>query len=276
MLKRKKQLLLYPSLVLTTAVCLKVIYDTNTFKVNEVDLYSTKLSDGSSIKILQLTDIHNRIFGKDHLPLINRIDELQPDIIVITGDLVDRKTTDLTAMFRLIEKIVTINKHVYFVSGNHEWDNFKKDRLMDGLVDRGVQLMDNTNIILDINHNKLQLAGVADYSTEHDNLSEAMLGLQSENYTLLLSHAPDLVNTLMNESIDLILSGHTHGGQIRIPFIGALVAPDQGYFPELDKGLYQWKPDHYLYIDSGLGTTKLPLRLFNQSQMSLLTIKGKK
>ncbi|WP_255259575.1 hypothetical protein [Lentibacillus sp. CBA3610] len=113
-----------------------------------------------------------------------------------------------------------------------------------------------------------------DRQQEHDISSKAFKNLRSEYYTILLSHAPDITKQYQSIPADLILSGHTHGGQIRLPFIGALLAPGQVLFPKLDRGTFPLDPEQYLYIDSGLGTTRLPVRFFNQSQMSLVTITG--
>ncbi|CQR47942.1 putative metallophosphoesterase [Paraliobacillus sp. PM-2] len=267
---------LYAGLIVAVAGSFKVFYDTNIFKVNHIKIKSEKITNRSSFTILQLTDVHNKTFGKDNKPLIDKIKRLNPDIIVITGDLIDRKTTDFTAMFDLVEQLQSMNEQIFFVSGNHEWGNEKTLEFFTGLAERNIHILDNTNRTINFNENRIQLVGVADYATEHDDLTSAMLDIHDETYTILLSHVPDITNDLVNESIDLILSGHTHGGQIRAPFIGALVAPEQGYFPQLDKGMYQWKDEQYLYIDSGLGTTWMPIRFLNQSQMTMITIEGKR
>lgn len=98
--------------------------------------------------------------------------------------------------------------------------------------------------------------------------------MNTDHYTVLLSHTPSITEIYEQIPADLILSGHTHGGQVRFPLIGALVSPDRGLFPKLDKGTYQLGAGLYLYIDSGLGTTRLPIRFLNQSQLSLITITG--
>ncbi|MFB1050137.1 metallophosphoesterase [Paraliobacillus sp. JSM ZJ581] len=275
MSKRKKRMFLYAGLFVAVAGSLKIFHDTNVFKVNHIKIKTEKLTNQASLKILQLSDIHNKIFGKDNKLLIDEIKSLHPDIIVLTGDLIDRKTTDFTAMFDLVEQLQSINDQIFFVSGNHEWGNEKTVEIFTGLVARDIHMLDNTSRTIEVDENVIQLAGVADYATEHDDLSAAMFHTQDENYTVLLSHVPDITHHLANEPIDLILSGHTHGGQIRVPFIGALVAPGQGYLPALDKGLYQWSDDKYLHVDSGLGTTWLPIRFLNQSQMTMITIEGK-
>src|SRR5690606_36275120 len=112
--------------------------------------------------------------------------------------------------------------------------------------------------------------------THHEDVQAAFRGVDQEQYTILLSHAPNIVIRYSSNDIlaDLILSGHTHGGQVRLPFIGALAAPGQGLFPKLDKGTFTIAQDQYLYIDSGLGTSMVPIRFLNQSQMSFIRVVG--
>lgn len=248
----------------------KASYDTHFFKVAEVAFSSDKLPNNTSITILQISDLHNKIFGTNNDPIVNKIIELNPDIIVITGDLIDRSTTDFTSVFNLIDRIVSINENVYFVSGNHEWGNVKRAELFIGLEERGVMMLDNINEMIELDNVKFALVGIANSSTGHDDFSKAIDGVDKDMYTILLSHVPPLEPN----DLDLTLSGHTHGGQIRFPLIGGLVAPDQGYFPVYDKGVFQWENKNHLYIDSGLGTSILPIRFLNQSQLSMITIGG--
>lgn len=270
-----KRMISYAGLATTIAGGIKVLYDTNIFKVDNVKIETDKLHPQTALTILHLTDIHNKNFGKNNLQLIKKIKQLNPDIIVITGDLIDRKTTDFSGMYYLVEQLKSICEKLYFVSGNHEWGHEHTKDLFKGLEAREIHILDNTNQTVAINENIINIAGVADYATCHEDIDAALNQVQDGKYTILLSHAPDIINEISNEPIDLILSGHTHGGQIRLPFIGALVAPDQGRFPALDKGLFVRGEKQYLYIDSGLGTTWMPIRFFNQSQLSLITIVGK-
>lgn len=106
-------------------------------------------------------------------------------------------------------------------------------------------------------------------------MEEAFAGIDGEHYTILLSHSPGITEKYDTLPADLLLSGHTHGGQLRIPIIGALVAPGQGLFPSLEKGTYELKENQHLYIDSGLGTSVAPMRFLNQSQLSLITVSSK-
>lgn len=273
---KKKQIIIYISLLFVLLVGFKAYYDTNFFKVNQVAFETNKMPDRSSLMILQLSDIHNKVFGDENKKTLNKIENLNADIIVITGDLIDRKTDDFTDMFALVEELTSLNENVYFISGNHEWGNPDTEAFFSGLEERNVIMLDNSHTTITLNNVTINLVGVGDSSTEHDNLEIALEGLDPDHYTVLLSHTPDTSNSFIESPVDLALSGHTHGGQVRLPFIGSIVAPDQGFFPTFDKGIFNRGDGKYLYIDSGLGTSILPIRFLNQSQMSMITVQGNK
>lgn len=273
-MKKGTKFIVISSILAAISALVKIYHDTNFFKVQPVKIQTKKLPKGSSFSILQLSDIHNKVFLNNNEMLLNKVNQLGADVIVLTGDLIDRKTRELSHVFYLVEKLVEINPRVYFVSGNHEWDNPKREELFEGLHARGVKLLDNKNQTITVANTRLTILGVADFTTQHADLAVAMQNIEQMNYTILLSHAPDISWMLAETAIDVTLSGHTHGGQIRLPFIGAIVAPGQGYFPSLDKGLYPMKNGKYVYVDSGVGTTWFPIRFLNQSQMSLIKIVG--
>ncbi|MEW9677182.1 metallophosphoesterase [Lentibacillus sp. L22] len=258
------------------ACCAKIYRETHYFKLKRVTFNSSKLPAGSSFTILQMTDLHNHNFGSNNETLIHTIKSSNADIIVLTGDVIDRTTKNLKYVFSLIDELTAINQNVFFVSGNHEWANALSEEFFNGLHERGVIILDNQNTQITKDMMTLHIAGVGDASTEHEDLHQAFHQIGDDYYTILLSHSPDITETYYAIPADLILSGHTHGGQVRFPFIGALVAPGQGFFPKRTKGTYTIEPNRYLYIDSGLGTTRLPVRFLNQSQLSLITIVGSK
>ncbi len=156
------------------------------------------------------------------------------------------------------------------MSGNHEWGNPYMEKFLSGLKERNVTILNNKNTQLTKKGVSLILLGVDDVSSSHEDLKKSLNNINQDLYTILLSHSPGIIEEYDKKvPTDLILSGHTHGGQVRFPFIGALVAPDQGLFPEYDKGIFKTGPEQYLYIDSGLGTSVVPIRFLNQSQISL-------
>ena len=257
------------------ACFIKIKRDTHYFKLKKVAFRSKKLSPDSKFTILQISDLHNHVFGADNERLINTVKEVNADLIVLTGDLIDKRTMTFDYVFQLLERLTAINQHVFFVPGNHEWENGRTAEFFNALGERYVTILNNQHTRITKGNDTINLVGVDDHATEHDNLAEAFRNLNSGHYTILLSHSPGIIKQDHPIPADLILSGHTHGGQVRFPLIGALIAPGQGFFPAYDKGTFQLSPGQYLYIDSGLGTTRLPMRFLNQSQLSLMTITGK-
>lgn len=229
---------------------------------------------GTEISIMQISDVHNKVFGNQNEKLIEAVKRNNADIIVLTGDLVDRKTSNYSNVFSLVEKLKEINRHIYFVTGNHEWENKYTEEILDGLSKRGVTILNNKNTQITIGTTTINLVGIDNQPTNHENINLAFDGVSHEFYTVLLFHSPTVVEEYQDIQANLILSGHTHGGQVRVPLIGALIAPDQGFFPELDKGIFEISSKRYLYIDSGLGTSVLPIRFWNQSQISLVNVVG--
>ena len=258
-------------LVLLLAV-LDVIFEVNFTKLNEVTVYTDRLQKGRQLRILQISDLH----GKYRLNkrLLALAASAKPDIIVITGDLIDVSTTDFDGAYKLIEGLKEINEAIYFVPGNHEWRNGRLPELTEGLKAMGVTVMQNSNAVIQIGGTEVNLSGVDDVYTSHDDIENAMKGIDEANYTILLSHSPRVIDRLKNYEPDLVLSGHTHGGQVRLPFIGAVVAPGEGFFPRLDKGVFKLDEGKYLYLDSGAGTSILPIRFLDRSQISLIKVSG--
>ncbi|WP_010531981.1 metallophosphoesterase [Lentibacillus jeotgali] len=268
----KKLLAVFTLLGFIFACCWKVHRDTHYFKMEKVTFRSPKLRADTNIRILQISDLHNHVFGRDNERLITAVRDTNPDLIVLTGDLIDKTTMTFEHVFPFIDQLTAIHQRVFFVPGNHEWENGRTAQFLNGLRERKITILNNRNIPIVKNNDTINLAGIDDYGTEHDNLEETFNNLNTDDYTVLLSHSPGIIQHEGPIPADLILSGHTHGGQIRFPLIGALIAPGQGYFPKYDKGTFRLGLTQHLYIDSGLGTTRLPVRFLNKSQLSLITI----
>ncbi|MFN3431250.1 MAG: metallophosphoesterase, partial [Candidatus Sericytochromatia bacterium] len=213
--------------------------------------------------------------GVDPLLLAALVREARPDLIALTGDLLDHHTPDPQAMWRFVEELRAVCPAIYYVTGNHEWWHPQRKPFVAGLAERGVVVVNNDRAVFRQGALTINVCGVDDAYTGHDDLDRALQGLDPTRFTLLLSHSPAPARRLAGRPVDLMLAGHTHGGQVRLPVVGALVAPGEGFFPELDKGLFPLGGDQHLYIDSGLGTSIAPIRLFNRSQLSLLTVTGR-
>ena len=239
--------------------------------INKVKLPTRKIN--KDIKITQISDYHNNKYINKN-KLLKEITEFNSDIIVLTGDIIDFKTIDTKPTLELLEDIVKINKKIYFVSGNHEMKSVLYKEFLYDLENLGIKVLDNGKIIVNINDEKVNLLGLSFYSTKVD-YNNVIEDIEDKNYTILLSHSPNRPISFLSGHEDLILSGHTHGGQVRLPIIGGLIAPGQGFKPKYDKGIYEIG-NTTLYIDSGLGNSVYPIRFFNRVQISNITIEPSK
>ncbi|UOQ86071.1 metallophosphoesterase [Gracilibacillus salinarum] len=267
-------LLIITGCMLAIVVGCKVYYDTNVLKLAKIELSNEKLDRNQSLQILQISDLHNKQFGEGNQVLLEKVAQLAPDIVVLTGDIVDRSTDNIKDVLSFVNQLSAGNSHVFYVSGNHDWDNPLHESLFSGLREAGAKILNNRSVQIPLDQFTIQLAGVVDLSTGKSNIDDAAEDLDHQIFTVLLSHTPPVNQGPLPNGIDLILSGHTHGGQIRLPFIGAVVAPDQGFFPTYDQGLFKLSEHQLLYIDSGIGTSMLPIRFLNQSQITLITVSG--
>lgn len=212
-------------------VTANIYFEINCPKVNRVAISSEKIPPEAEINILQISDFHNWHPNDRHQDLLQKIKKISPDLIVITGDLIDRKTNNFDNVFALVKELVQINPHTFFICGNHEWANSQTKLFLDGLSNRGVQIINNKHVVWSRNHISINICGVDDPSKERANLEMATQDINTEIFTLLLAHAPEIVAEKTITRTDLVLCGHTHGGQVRLPFAGAIIVPGQGFFP---------------------------------------------
>lgn len=261
--------------ILIFILVLYIYHEVNYPIVKSIEIKSNKIKN--DIRILQISDYHNKKFKNKNKIVLDEVKNLKPDIIVITGDLISRTTENCDNAYNFIKELIKINPNVYFVNGNHERDNINipADEFNLNLSKSGARVLINQGLKVNINGDYINICGVDDIYSNSCDLNKALYGTQDDLFTLLLSHEPDIVLKYSNIHCDLILSGHTHGGQIRLPLIGAIIAPGQGFFPKYNKGLYKLNNDTNtsLYVDSGLGTTNFfPIRFLNRSQISLIKI----
>ena len=236
--------------------------------INKPIIESPKLSN--ELRITQISDYHNN-YRIDQNKLIDEIKKFNPHIIVLTGDIIDSETKDISIIMKLMEELMKINKNIFFVRGNHEIASLYEGDFIYRLEKMGITILDNTNKTINIEGEEINICGLSFYIDKED-YTKAMEGIDKNKFTILLSHSPNKPIEFSEGIEDLILSGHTHGGQVRLPIIGALIAPGQGLFPKYSKGIYKLE-NTILYIDSGLGNSVLPLRLFNRIQISNIRIK---
>ena len=258
-------------IILTIAIILFIYnyFQISKAHINKIKIKSNKINN--KIKITQITDFHsNKYINLEKL--FKNLEDYNPDIIVITGDLIDHKTKDLKLALELIKRAKDITKNIYFVAGNHEDKNPIYPILTKEMDTLGITILDNELKSIVINEEKINIAGVK-FQINHEEYNNILKDIDVNIFTLVLSHSPNKPVEYLLGNEDLILSGHTHGGQVRLPILGAILAPGQGLFPKYDKGVIRIDKT-ILYIDSGLGNRLLPIRLFNPIQISNIFIEN--
>lgn len=230
-------------------------------------------ADLEGYRIVQISDLHNVKFGKNNQKLVDRIRECAPDMIVLTGDLVDSNHTNVDRAVQFVNEIVKICP-VYYVTGNHEYwlDTSEYENLMDGVASAGVIILDNQVVEISRWDAKFRLVGLDDKSLA-DGTLEALLSDEKE-LTVVLAHEPQYLARYAGTGVDLVLSGHAHGGQFRLPFVGGIVAPDQGFLPEYTAGEYYMNGTEMI-VSRGLGNSVIPVRLFNYPEIVCVDLVGK-
>lgn len=247
-----------------------IFYQTHYTKIQSIAIESEKITE--TTRIVQITDFHNcSILNLKEL--IKEIQKFNPDGIAITGDIIKKKQHTFERTKDFVQKLETLRIPIFYVYGNHEVYNTELEaQLTDYLLKHKVEILHNRNI--EWPDRNIKIIGTGDAYTYTDNLSEAMKGVTEKTFNLMLSHSPNIIEREGLGPIDLIICGHTHGGQIRVPVVGSLIAPGQGWFPEYDQGIFDVGKTK-LYIDSGVGFSGPPVRTFNQSQITFITLKTK-
>ena len=227
----------------------------------------------SGFRIAHISDLHNARFGENNEYLLQVLSQSKPDIIVITGDLVDARRTDIAAALGFAKDAVTIAP-VYYVTGNHETalPQQQYEQLMEGLETAGVTVLANDAVTVTYHGEEITVVGLSDpASMAASRLSR--LTDKEERYVILLAHRPDFFEEYAEGGADLVFSGHAHGGQFRLPFIGGLMAPDQGLFPKYDAGLYR-DGNTSMVVSRGLGNSIIPFRINNRPEIILVELKA--
>lgn len=217
-------------------------------------------------RIAHITDFHNTLFGKGHHRLLDRLKAAKPDLIAITGDMIDARRTDIPTALGFAEEAVKIAP-CYYVMGNHEARIPTYPAFEAGLRKAGVHVLRSESVRLEREGEYLTIIGIDD-PTASDGFAEDIIRMQkaARGFTLLLSHRPERFETYCAAGVHLALCGHAHGGQVRIPFIGGVIAPHQGFFPKYDSGIYT-KDDTRMILSRGLGNSLCPLRVNNRPEL---------
>ena len=240
----------------------------------------------SGYKMLLITDFHSASFGIDNSRLIRKIDEINPDIILLGGDMVNSVNDDGSVFLSFCDKIAN-RFATYYIFGNHELiqgEDFYHS-LESKLQNVGVTCLNNKSTTLKRGESEISLYGLwfnlryyqsanaeKKYYFEEQS-AEELLGHSSSNFNILLTHSPTYFETYSEWGADLTLSGHMHGGMIRLPFLGGVFSPEKDFFPKYDAGLFE-NETKKMIVSRGLGNGHIGFRVFNPPEIVIVELKS--
>lgn len=269
-IKNRKIIVLFSTGILVFLFC---VWQNNDIVVSDYQYRTSLIGDHlNGYKIAQISDLHNKKFGRQQNRIIRILSNETPDIIVITGDIVDSDRTNIETALEFVEQAIKIAP-VYFVTGNHEhWlSEYDRDNLLEGMKQRGVTLLDNQTMNMDKYGDEFYLAGLSAVHLSDNVLKTMCSDMDSTKLQIVLAHEPQFLYNYSDADVHLVLSGHAHGGQIRLPVIGGLVAPGQGFFPKYTSGTYK-KNSTTMIVSRGLGNSIIPIRVFNRPEVVIITL----
>ena len=282
MKKLNKKIVLIVSVLVILCIGIWTLWGNTALEVNEYEIVSDRIPEAfSGFRIAQVSDLHNAEFGEGNEKLIELLSQTDPDMIVITGDLIDSRHTDIEIALEFARQAIKLAP-VYYVSGNHEARMREYEDLKMGLAEAGVIVLEDQKVQITREGESISILGIDDPSFQEDYLfgdavsvtSSALSEIQNESdrYTVLLAHRPELFETYVDAGVDLVFSGHAHGGQFRLPFVGGLVAPNQGFFPEYDAGLFS-EGSTTMIVSRGVGNSIIPIRFNNRPEIVVAELK---
>ena len=265
--------------VAVACLALWCLWGNTALTVTSVEVFGERLPRSfDGYRIVQLSDLHDARFGAQNERLIERVAAQQPSAIVLTGDMIDSRRTKVEPTIALAQRLAELAP-VYYVTGNHE-----------ARIPEAAQVLRSEAVDLQEGGESIRLIGLDDLgvyyqalsgdSSDRQALSAAKEALKRDlstlaegsGYALVLSHRPELIDLYAECGADLVLCGHAHGGQVRLPFIGGLYAPGQGLFPAWDAGLYETGGTQ-MFVSRGLGNSAFPLRVNNRPEVVTITLR---
>ncbi|MGO1226497.1 MAG: metallophosphoesterase [Brachybacterium sp.] len=258
-----------------------LLWDNRRLDVTTYDVVLDELpAAADGLRIAQISDLHAAQFGTFQDRVVTATTAAEPDLIALTGDLIDYRTTQLDGVLAMTERLQAIAP-TYFVLGNHEADSPLMDELIRGLEARGITVLRNEAVEAQIAGVELSVVGLDDprvraaagESPQEATAVLAGLGLPEDGTTVLLAHRPEQLDSYTGTGADLVLSGHAHGGQVRIPGVGGLYAPHQGLFPALTEGVHE-RQGTTMVISRGLGNSIAGVRVNNPRELVIVEMRS--
>lgn len=284
---RKRRILLIVAGVLILGLALSIYMSANCLTVNTY-LWETDRISGE-VKLVVLSDLHDHEFGEENERLVEKVKEQSPDLILLDGDMLNDDSGDAQIALTLVQKLVEIAP-VYYAKGNHEEDYMQAGHteLIEELEHAGAVYLDQDYVDVQVRGEKIRIGGLYDYafgldgndSTEavDPEIRQFLEEYQdTDSLRIMMSHRPDSFifgDASSAWEVDLVISGHNHGGQVVLPFLGGVFGGDQGYFPEYIHGMYQ-KDQMDIFATSGLGSHgEILPRINNIPEIAVIELQG--
>lgn len=276
----EKHFILISSIFLLLSFIVWIIWGNTAIELNTYSIASSVLPKAFvGYRIAHISDLHNAQIGNDNFKLLTILNDAQPNIIVMTGDLIDSRNTDIKIALHFANEAMKIAP-CYYVAGNHESRIFEYEDFKTKLEELGVVVLDDKSQVIYSGQDEIILLGVKDPNFETNKILDDTVIVKNKvekllknanGFTILLSHRPDFFDIYVESRIDLVFSGHIHGGQFRLPFIGGLYAPHQGFFPKFDGGLYTDNGTN-MVVSRGIGNSLFPFRINNRPEVLLIEL----
>jgi predicted MPP superfamily phosphohydrolase len=273
-MQNKKVKIMIGLLVVVLSIIIFCIWQNNDIVISKYAYENNKIGDKlEGFKIAQISDLHNKEFGSKNKRLLDKLRNEKPNMIVITGDIVDRNRTNIDIALEFVKGAVEIAP-VFYISGNHEYSISYNDwnKLMQNMEAHGVILMDNKTIEIG-DDNGFYIVGLGEQNLTDGTLQTLTSDLNPDKLKILLAHEPQNLKLYSQAKVDLIFAGHAHGGQFRLPFVGGLIAPNQGFFPKYTAGTYR-EDQTTMVVSRGLGNSVIPVRIFNRPEIVIVTLRA--
>lgn len=263
--------------VVVAAVAPALVKSRKKLAVSRLKFHSEKIYGAlCGYRIVHVADLHNNQLGRKNELLLAQIGVEQPDRIAITGDLLDSYHPDVQTVLDFVSAAVKIAPCDY-VTGNHELrlEPEELEKFLFELRSRGVQVLRNEAVHIYVGEEHFRLLGVDCQDGKTETLPELMQNRPSGELNILLSHKPHYAEHYRQAGVDLVLCGHAHGGQFRLPSVGGLYAPGQGVLPKYTEGMYELGKTR-MAVSRGLGNSSFPVRLGNTPELQVITLLPKK
>ena len=273
---KKKHIAIFSVAAVLILMIIWIAYGNTALETNKFNIKSENIpAEFDNFRIVQVSDLHNSEFGENNEKLITMLKKADADIIAITGDMIDSRNTNVDVALTFVKEAVKIAP-TYYVNGNHESRVPEEyEKLKQGLTDAGVTILENSSADITIGDETITLIGINDPTfrmelvddTMEQNIAHQLVNVipDNDNYKVLLAHRPEYFDVYAG-NVDLVLSGHAHGGQFIIPFVGGFVAPGQGFFPEYYEGSHI-KDNTEMIVSRGIGNSIIPFRINNKPEI---------